>query len=454
MKALFRVSDYRIFTAQSLIFAIVCSMLYGTALGQKMERQPAFAIPKTADAGDSKSTIETGCSPTKINTIGNSGTTGTYGNIRTFSSGGISVKASAFSRRKTDGAWETAFLGAFSPGLGVTDRGEDGNNGTHRVDNVGDRQNYVLFEFNQAVVLDQVYLASVVTDSDLTVWVGNTNDPYNNHLTLSDSLLNSFGPGEDNNTGSATDRWADINGGQIAGNVFVVAASVTDTTPEDWFKVGTLDVNCAPPSAKVTIIKEVFGLGGTTGSTSSFTFNATGLGTNSFSLVDNDVVGPDRYINPSIQNFGASHPITVTEAQTASWSLSDLACTESGGISNTTTDLSTQTATIIAEAGESIVCTFSNVQLRPSAAPTTISGRAIGVNSRGINGAFLSLTDIQTGEIKTVRTNQFGYYAIRDVEVGRVYVLSIRYKKYTFIQDTRVIDLTDQVSNEDFVQTY
>src|SRR6185295_10376400 len=66
---------------------------------------------------------------------GNSALDGTDGNIRTFSAGGVSVKASAFSR-STGGVWSTAFLGSYGGGLGVTDVLDGtGANNAHTVDN-------------------------------------------------------------------------------------------------------------------------------------------------------------------------------------------------------------------------------------------------------------------------------------------------------------------------------
>src|SRR5690606_36551975 len=72
-------------------------------------------------------------------------------------------------------------------------------------------------------------------------WIGTVNDPYNNHLTLSDSLLSSLTK-EDNNTSSSSSRWADFNGAGIAGNVLIIAASTSDSSPEDQFKIRKLKV--------------------------------------------------------------------------------------------------------------------------------------------------------------------------------------------------------------------
>ncbi|MCS7466785.1 hypothetical protein NZK35_09035 [Stieleria sp. ICT_E10.1] len=167
---------------------------------------------------------------------GSSGLDGTNGNMRTFTTDGVSVNASAFSR-DDHGNWNEAFLGIFSGGLGVTDSSEgDGGNGTHRVDNVG-RDNFVLFEFSENVVVDQAYLDSVVNDSDLSIWIGTIPGAFGTHQTLSDALLNGLTLNEVNNTTSSSARWANFNGDEVSGNVLVLAASTVDSTPEDRFKI-------------------------------------------------------------------------------------------------------------------------------------------------------------------------------------------------------------------------
>ncbi|WP_419194230.1 SdrD B-like domain-containing protein [Novipirellula herctigrandis] len=168
--------------------------------------------------------------------VGNSGLDGPNGNVRSFTVDDVSVNASAFSS-DSNGTWSEAFLGIYSGGLGVTDSGEgDGGGGKHRVDNI-DRTNYVLFEFSESIVVDKAYLDSVVTDSDLSVWVGTIDGAYDSHQTLSDDLLSSLSLNEVNDTTSSQSRWADINSGEVSGNVLVLAASTVDPTPEDQFKI-------------------------------------------------------------------------------------------------------------------------------------------------------------------------------------------------------------------------
>ena len=174
---------------------------------------------------------------------GNSPVSGTAGNVRTFTSSGVSVNASAFSRDKTTGAWSTAYLGSYGGGLGVTDTSESGSSNSHTVDNSG-RDNYVLFEFSENVVIDSAFLGYVVGDSDLTVWIGTKTGAFNSHLALSDSLLASLGFTEVNLGGSST-RTANLNAALLAGNVLVIAAKTGDS--DDNFKIETLCLQKVKP---------------------------------------------------------------------------------------------------------------------------------------------------------------------------------------------------------------
>ncbi|AFZ28073.1 conserved repeat protein [Cylindrospermum stagnale PCC 7417] len=208
-----------------------------------------------------------------FNFNGNSALDGTNGNIRTFSVNDVSVKTSAFSR-DSFGTWKTAYLGSFTGGLGVTDSSEgDGGNGLHRVDNVG-RNNYILFEFSESVIVDRAFLDSVVDDSDISVWIGNFNNPYTNHLTLSDSVLSSFGFSEVNLTGSSSDRWANFNASNNIGNTLVIAAWTQDSSPDDRFKIHSLDIQ--QPVAPTTV-----SLSNTATVTAATGFTDTNLNNNS-----------------------------------------------------------------------------------------------------------------------------------------------------------------------------
>ncbi|WP_413175367.1 SdrD B-like domain-containing protein [Anabaena azotica] len=200
-----------------------------------------------------------------------------YGNSNTFTNNGVTMTARAFSRVDgTNGAWETASLNRYTGGLGVIDRSEgNGDNNRHTVDNVGGRDNYVVFQFSESVVLDKAYLGYVVGDSDLSLWIGNFSSPL---TTLSDSILNSFGYSEVNDTTLTTARWADVNAGNYAGNTIVIAASAADTTPEDYFKIQNLNVN--------KVVQSTSSLINTATITAPTGFTDTNLGNNSATDTD------------------------------------------------------------------------------------------------------------------------------------------------------------------------
>jgi len=117
-------------------------------------------------SGENNPTLDAGltpdCRPVTFDFSGGSATDGTDGNSRTYTDAltGVSVTARAFSQSKLadntpTNTWQTAWLGAYRGGLGVTDSSEGtGSGNTHTVDNVG-RNNYVVLQFSQNVKLDQ-----------------------------------------------------------------------------------------------------------------------------------------------------------------------------------------------------------------------------------------------------------------------------------------------------------
>ncbi len=179
-------------------------------------------------------------SPVTVTMSGSTATSGNAGNTRTYSAGGINVKASAWSRDKSTNQFFSSYLGAYGGGLGVTDQIEgSGGSNTHTVDNVG-RDNYIMFQIDQNVILDQVRLGYVVNDSDMSLWIGTIPNGFNTNLTLNAALLSSLGFYEVNNTTSSSARTADVNSGNVSGNVIVIAASVDDKCPDDRFKIEKL----------------------------------------------------------------------------------------------------------------------------------------------------------------------------------------------------------------------
>ena len=178
-----------------------------------------------------------------FNFNGNTATDGTDGNVRSYTVDGITVNAEAWSRDKTSGAWAEAYLGAYGGGLGVTDssEGDGASASSHTVDNTG-RDNFIVLQFSQSVVIDKAYLGYVVNDSDLQMWVGNANSPI---TTMSNTVLNGLGFSEVNTTTLTGARMAELNAGNVAGNTIIIAADTTDTSPEDFFKLEQLVLQAA-----------------------------------------------------------------------------------------------------------------------------------------------------------------------------------------------------------------
>ncbi len=155
--------------------------------------------------------------------------------------------------------------------------------------------------------------------------------------------------------------------------------------------------------------------------------------------------------------FGPANPYPVSEVGTpTNWSLNAITCQETGqagfpGLQNTTVNLLTSTANIIAEEGETIVCTFDNVFVGPTAAPASISGRVTTAEGTGIGQVLVSVMNLQTGEITYAYTNSFGNYSVEGLEVEQTYQVSVWNRKMSFGESQRVVSLDGDLFGVDFV---
>lgn len=192
-----------------------------------------------------------------------------------------------------------------------------------------------------------------------------------------------------------------------------------------------------------------------------FTFTTTGLTPSGFTLDDDGGSDNDGVTNmvtySNIVAFGAGNPITVTEDMVASWQIrsgTGIQCTEvSGGLgsmANTTVNIGTRTANIIAEEGEFITCTFTNDLLSPSAASATISGRVINSSGRGLKGVLITATALSTGEKLYTSPDSYGIYRFEDLPVGDSYLITIKSRYFRFEPDSRIITLNGDFADVDF----
>ena len=96
-------------------------------------------------------------------------------------------------------------------------------------------------------------------------------------------------------------------------------------------------------------------------------------------------------------------------------------------------------------------CDKGAAELVPTAANASISGRVSTADGRGVSNAVISVTGGGLATPRFVKTGSFGYFAIEDLAVGETYVVTINSKRYVFSTPSRVISLTDSISDVDFV---
>jgi len=60
------------------------------------------------------------------------------------------------------------------------------------------------------------------------------------------------------------------------------------------------------------------------------------------------------------------------------------------------------------------------------------------------------MTDSQ-GNVSTTTSTSFGYYRFDDVTVGETYVLSVRGKRFYFLQQSQVLSINEEVNDINFI---
>jgi hypothetical protein len=86
-----------------------------------------------------------------------------------------------------------------------------------------------------------------------------------------------------------------------------------------------------------------------------------------------------------------------------------------------------------------------------TAAPVSISGRAVNAIGRGIANATVEIRDTNGNVLKYAFTNSFGYFQLFDVPAGSDYVVTIASKRYRFTQSSYVVSTDDNVDGLLFV---
>lgn len=89
--------------------------------------------------------------------------------------------------------------------------------------------------------------------------------------------------------------------------------------------------------------------------------------------------------------------------------------------------------------------------LAPTAANAEISGRVMTANGQGIRNATVMVSGGNLTEPIYVQTTGFGNYRFDSLPVGASYVITVISRRYTFANPSRVINLTDNATEENFV---
>lgn len=197
-----------------------------------------------------------------FNLTGNSSLSGSYGNVRNFSAtaGGetVNVQVSAWSLVKNGNNYsvQSAYLGAFSNGLGVTNRNEgNGGSNSHTIDNYSTGFDFVVFRFDQDVDVQSLkftpYSVGGSTDSDAWIGIGQTDVDFASALNLT-NWANDVAMFDDmyESAGGKNASTRNINPFDETGNLLFVGASMTEFSKKsgwDGFKIRALTVDTVPP---------------------------------------------------------------------------------------------------------------------------------------------------------------------------------------------------------------
>ena len=223
------------------------------------------------------------------------------------------------------------------------------------------------------------------------------------------------------------------------------AGVITQVGTDSPNKLAYSSFSAAPtptPATTVTIRKR---RQNTTGSTPdvAFPYVATNLASSTFALTDNS-----SYSDPNVTVPSNNVSIVVDEEAVTGWTLTSINCVEVSGTSNSTVDLASGRANIVAEPGEQIECTFTSEPLAPSASYVSISGRVADVQGFGIKNAVVTIAG-SDGSLRNARSSAFGYFKFDEIEIGVTYVAMVQHKRYVF--SSTVFAPLDDIADLDFV---
>ncbi len=89
--------------------------------------------------------------------------------------------------------------------------------------------------------------------------------------------------------------------------------------------------------------------------------------------------------------------------------------------------------------------------LTSTAANASISGRVLTAGGNGIRNAEVVISGGTLTEPMRVQTGSFGYYNFEGLQTGQTYIITVNSRRYVFSVPTRVVTLSDNIADLDFV---
>jgi hypothetical protein len=160
------------------------------------------------------------------------------------------VQATAWSATRDqqgDYSITASYLGSYDKGLGVTSSTRYQSDDSHTIDNNG-RYDFVVLQFDQIVDIGNASLTAFGRDLDISVAVQSLSSAWNSILGTSDltALLNGHTDINRSNVNNGTTYQIDVNPLNVQGNTLLVAANLSGSDRDDYFKFGALKLSTVP----------------------------------------------------------------------------------------------------------------------------------------------------------------------------------------------------------------
>lgn len=88
--------------------------------------------------------------------------------------------------------------------------------------------------------------------------------------------------------------------------------------------------------------------------------------------------------------------------------------------------------------------------IAPTAGEVAVEGHVVTVDGVGIENALVTVVEAGSGQIKTVRTNSFGFFRVDELTAGNLYSIIVTHKRYRFPTEPYTLTVSDDVTGLTF----